>query len=190
VEMDKFIFVHIPKTAGGTFRRILDANFENTIRDISKPWGGLEATCGRYEKFNIIHGHFHADKYEHLGRPLVTFLREPTVRLVSDYYFFGEQYHPGLDIIEYAQVRANIQAEYIQDIDKFDFVGLTEKFTESLNMFEKWSSVKIPRNFENYNVSKKKKDVTKDEIKHIMKYQEKDYEIYNKILEYHSRRCK
>lgn len=107
--MKEFIFLHIPKTAGGSIilklREYCRKNNKSLLTDISKydkkiyynerPYEFNECLGNEkpfvylenYEKYNIISGHFSIKKYEHLNRPVVIFLREPIDRLLSQYFY-------------------------------------------------------------------------------------------------------
>jgi len=181
--MRSFIFVHIPKTAGGTFRRILDENFD-TVRDGAKPWKGQITPKVKHKP--VITGHFDVDKYADLNRLMITVVRDPVERLISDYYFFAWKYAPGKDIRYWAEKTANLQHQYIKDLDRFEWVGLTERFDESLDSFEKWCGKKISREFKIYNVGKRKKPVSEGDREYIRCLNDKDYEIYNEVLKWYT----
>jgi hypothetical protein len=89
------IFIHIPKTAGTTFRNIVsnqyDANemksFYSGYQDASKKLIRMKKRNTRMLKW--IHGHFHFGLHELIPKPAkyVAMLREPVDRTLSLYYF-------------------------------------------------------------------------------------------------------
>ncbi len=99
------ISVHIPKTGGTSFRRILEDTFKGGILEdydwLKRPEVLDGATLeGRDDEIRkalkgvkCIHGHFAAQKYLRLReiegiRPIfITWLRDPVERAVSAYYF-------------------------------------------------------------------------------------------------------
>ncbi len=106
------ISVHMPKTAGLSFRATLEEHFgerfshdyvdyplahppeERHRMALSSPTVDFQALEG----IDCIHGHFLPVKYEPLAevRPckFVTWLREPVARLVSHYQYWHRSYDP------------------------------------------------------------------------------------------------
>lgn len=87
----KYLFDHIPKTGGTTFRAVLENIFGE--RNVS-PWvsGRSELWASeRYADCTVVSGHFHSPiptAGTAKGRARLTILREPIERLVSEYYFY------------------------------------------------------------------------------------------------------
>lgn len=107
------ISVHIPKTAGTSFRTGLEKVFGNRLLlDYNdKPLSGLisarwfrvknrfRVQMQRHillENFSVIHGHFLPSKYLFLGKEikLGAFFRDPVDRLISQYCFELNHPHP------------------------------------------------------------------------------------------------
>lgn len=87
------IFNHIPKTAGASFRYILNRQYRNAIYNISDT--NLSRDINRFNKMNadfqnsfeIISGHcaqFLENKFSNTKK--IVFLRNPTEQLLSTYY--------------------------------------------------------------------------------------------------------
>src|ERR1700678_709074 len=86
------ISVHVPKSAGTSFRRVLDEVCGARI------WDNYGTIFSRDQAraelvppgARIIHGHFIADAFDDLfpRRRLVTWVRHPVERLVSNYHHF------------------------------------------------------------------------------------------------------
>ena len=107
------ISVHMPKTAGLSFRASLEEHFGEGFRHdyqdypLAQPpeerreqarlWG-LAARPADFAGVDCVHGHFLPLKYLELARALpctfVTWLREPVARLVSHYYYWQRSYDP------------------------------------------------------------------------------------------------
>lgn len=150
------IFVHIPKTAGVSVKRELDA--------VLRAWGdGSEGFSlpGRRHKdrrepvpkdTECIYGHFPAWKYDakYPGAYKFTFMRNPVDRVISAWRFSqrggwatddkkqqkSEQSRDYDNLLEFAERSHNInlQSKFIGDrgLQQFNFVGITELFYTSI----------------------------------------------------------
>jgi hypothetical protein len=102
-------FLHLPKTAGTTMRRVLDREYRNARRyeigedvtgDIrkfrSRPWDADNAP-------NLVQGHMSYGLHEFVPGPstYVTVLREPIRRALSDYHYVTST--PGHPIHEHVK---------------------------------------------------------------------------------------
>src|ERR1700730_2489197 len=89
--MDRYIFIHIPKTAGSSIITVLQRIL------------GSEAVCPRvgasfdeinieqYFRYRMIVGHLRYDQLVHFpNRRILTFLRDPVDVIVSKYFFFRQ----------------------------------------------------------------------------------------------------
>jgi len=200
----KFISIHIPRTGGTTFRNLLfywygilnvlhDETSKRYIPDIIKASPPPNATL-----FDIIHGHFHHTKYDYLGLPMVTWVRNPIDMVASQFYSLkihnttarSPEIHikiikEEMTLIDFARYEGtrNPISKFIggTDLDKFDFIGITEYYDESLQRFGKWSGMPIPNAYPIYNfrdypeISKKERDI-------IGKYNKKDLIIYDEAV--------
>jgi len=155
------IFMHIPKTGGTTFRHIManDARErgltsawyknEESVEDI----GSVQHLYGHFSWRSTIHEKLLGDpeNSELENYNFVTFLREPVDRTLSAYY--AQQYLANQEgekfkatLLQYAKSSANAQAKLLSDrhvkktdvaglkdrLSKFAFVGVTERYDESL----------------------------------------------------------
>ena len=111
------VSVHMPKTAGLSFRASLEACFGEGFRhdyqdyplaqaaqvrrQQAQDWGRA-AQAADFAGVTCMHGHFLPLKYLELARTLpctfVTWLREPVARLVSHYYYWQRAYDPASDL--------------------------------------------------------------------------------------------
>lgn len=146
------VSVHIPKCAGTSFRHVLrdiygDSLWLNygTIFVRSQAHANLiprGTTC--------IHGHFFADAFDDVVADceLITWLRDPVERVVSNYHHFLRSpdmrddccralHERGLSLVQFAELdwMRNEATRYLagKPLDAFAFVGIAERFEESLD---------------------------------------------------------
>lgn len=119
----KLISVHLPKTAGSSFRSSLEVLFKEKLY---KDYQGSGIALSAFEKnrrilteslslankgllsFDCIHGHFPPAKYLLLNdlEPLtfITWMREPVSRMISHYYYWQRAYDPKRSAPHHKQV--------------------------------------------------------------------------------------
>src|SRR5262245_43916521 len=97
-------FLHIPKTAGTTFRTLLESRFRP--EEVCPVYGRRELAGlapGALDSYRLFRGHLGFLLPAVLGRPLtiLTLLREPVSTVVSMYHFFRRlPEHPLHPVIE------------------------------------------------------------------------------------------
>lgn len=167
------VFPHVPKTAGSSIRTALKIHFQKRILldysaapvsdnptrekqiDDEKILIG-ENSESYIEKYDIVYGHFPCNKYDVLGPRIrrAIFLRNPVDRVCSNYFYrlknnvVGE---PGdisqVSVLEFAQRNnmRNMYKNYLRGVSlsDFAFVGITERFEDSLNLFEKVFGIRL-----------------------------------------------
>lgn len=165
------LFLHIPKTAGTTFQFIL----ENSLGMTHCHLGHLGYKVADQRDFDFARKLFpwmRSIAGENLCDPLrfsipnpfyITFLRDPVARVFSHYQ--DRVLRSGApqtfeQMLESDEVLENLQVKRLAgkaDLDrakmvleKFNFVGLTEKFELSLHMLKKLCPIKL-----NYNYKRK-----------------------------------
>jgi len=111
------ISVHMPKTAGLSFRASLEEYFGDRFRHDYQDYPLARSAQARRERaqqwgetvrpedfagVDCVHGHFLPLKYLPLAETLpcrfVTWLREPVARLVSHYHYWQQTYDPASDL--------------------------------------------------------------------------------------------
>jgi hypothetical protein len=160
MKRQRFVYHHILKTAGTTFRRyILDEHFQgrycydDTFKikrnelvkrtELNHPIVFEPQPYPKsYEKYDVIFGHFVWTKYNHLKRPKVVFLRDPVERIISNYFYFQGLYKKEFDRKNYnifdfinTDLWKNHMTYVLGDITKYDFVGIVERYYPSIRKF-------------------------------------------------------
>jgi len=153
------------------------------------------------EKASFIHGHFLASKYEKRfpGARFIVWFRDPVERLLSHYYFWLRE--PDMDnatcrrmilekmsLLGFAALKEmrNVHSRFLsgKDLDTFDFIGITEEYTRSLQLFKKifFPCVDIDFSIRNENPNRKGTSYEVDEnTRHtIARYNQVDLDLYKR----------
>jgi hypothetical protein len=159
------VSIHIPKSAGTSFRLILqqlygveavqrlDISRKNGLTLNQKP---LELTA-LPEGLKVAHGHFtYGEFVDYFGQPevpVITWLRHPVKRVISQYFFLLERFEDQVihsrnspnvfnrlcrSLLEFAEQTGNrnLQSRYLSGIEpeRLDFIGLVEHFEEDFGI--------------------------------------------------------
>jgi hypothetical protein len=136
--------------AAGTLRRLL-----RTLRS------RRSLTADRLAVYDCVHGHFLPFKYKSLSRrSFAIWFRDPVELVVSRYFYFQRHLKPddeqfrkyikrqGLTLEAYARIPHfhNVYAKYLfgMRLADFDFVGITENFDASLEVFRRMYGIQVP----------------------------------------------
>jgi len=152
--------------------------------------------------YNLIHGHFYKSKYDFIKveKKYITFLRHPVQRVLSNYFYLKRNIsrsNPdslivnklGFSLEEYIRDpdSCNLQAQYLEstNLDEFDFVGIVERYDESIQKLSANLGVYFERaNAANVNPKKQGDYKLESDIKKlILKYNHIDYELYKRGIE-------
>jgi SAM-dependent methyltransferase len=144
--------VHIPKTAGSSFRRFLEDLYGDGLRCLYDPWDP-EAERELDPGSRCLHGHFPADAFDRYLPDAINLIwvRDPVERLVSCYFQFhrhpesaGESafnrriFEEGWSLIEFArqpEMRRQVRWYFnAVPLDDFFFIGVTERYAESMRL--------------------------------------------------------
>jgi len=108
----KFVFIHIPKSAGTTFHRILSPNYK--MRVIKGSWEVYENSRyfekvtsepgydrdEMFKRYEVIRGSFPYQRFYYLKKKykwkLITWVRDPVERLISNYNHLVHRPSPSL----------------------------------------------------------------------------------------------
>ncbi|MEN8223765.1 MAG: sulfotransferase family 2 domain-containing protein [Bacteroidota bacterium] len=215
----KLVSLHIPKTAGTSFRNILKEVYgeEHVARiDIrSQVELNEEVFTGSKLKrgIHVLHGHFsckHLTNNFDISRkaPFITWIREPAERVISNYYYLEKvlinevnEEAKGLNIlskmqkslIEYASAEANRNriSKFLHGMapEEFYFIGLTEHYKEDLEQLSDMLGWKDFKIFE-HNITGDKPEIDEETLDKIRRLNEVDYEIYEQAIELREERMK
>jgi hypothetical protein len=182
---DLIFFIHVPKTAGTSFRiaaemrlegRVLrdygpkatdtsDAIMEHVYRHPDKE---ALARVIAERSIGMICGHVPYETYAHLVVPerVVVFLREPVQRVVSEFHHHQRLYGFAGTLMEFAaqHVQRNKQWNLVRGLNfaRAGLVGLSEYYGESLRLLASRTDLELPH-FE-LNTNPKKHGITEYQI--------------------------
>ena len=193
------ISVHIPKTAGTTFRELLADYFGD---DLCLFYGGwrdrhLAAISQPPPSLRCIHGHFHARDFEVPfpdGRRIV-WLRDPVERVCSEYEHHCRHRDPqnslstlvgaGTGLLEFAEhpEARNTQTRVLQGlaIEDFAFVGISERFDAELVRLRAATGIGLPSGHHvNANPARRtvRYPLAADQYRTVLRLNREDHELY------------
>jgi hypothetical protein len=169
------VFMHIPKTAGTSFRSGLEARFRGEMacdyphryaatpfifKEIQKGDGPLPARVERVAEGlkemapKVLCGHFPASRYlpYYPAENFITFLRARVARTFSNFNHLRVIGGIQMPLERYARgPGANLQSKLLEgaDIDAFTLVGITELYPQSLELFESRTGIRLPNRRKN-----------------------------------------
>lgn len=168
------LFVHVPKTAGTSFRLAVEEVFPGRVAydyalRAPETWeavrrhvyGKLDLEALRRElaeaHIAMLGGHVTYRRYAALFTPkqVITFLREPIARLVSEHEHACR--HNGFTgtMLQFAEIprNQNLQSKMLTGVplEHAALVGITERYGESLALLERRLGWKVPELVRNVN---------------------------------------
>lgn len=196
------IFVHIPKTAGTSFR--IAANNYYGPEYILNDYGmeskttspevleyyykstDVEKLRAASSKYSLITGHYPVARYAEIfaSSPIVTFIREPVSRMISEYFHLKNHEGLTLSLKEFYRKEeyCNRQVKLLggKTIHEIDFVGVTDQYELSLSLFNKKFGAELE--FLNMNKGTYKSDilasVPKVDLDEITRLNQEDVHLY------------
>jgi len=230
---NKYFFLHIPKTAGTSFRKLLQTKFQDEETFPSRSDFEKRIQRRKYNSVKFLHnlpdstsnkvkllfGHyfFGAGDIFYGKTPFqrLIFLRDPVDRAISAIFHLKyisrfTQYRNlsheeifDLEIERFSQMYvkklsgydASFKSEDIKEKDfknsidnlsKFDFVGITEEFNKSIQLAEKmfnWKLGSVERQNQNIKAKKDKVDLEQKFIEKIKQVNHFDLKLYQMAKE-------
>ncbi len=211
----KLISLHIPKTAGTSFFHSLKKEYgatkvarvdfnRNQVSKINMmPFS--KAYVHRNPK--VIHGHFRIDQLNELisikqNVPIITWLRDPVERVISNYYYLSKRLDEELDekgkglnilnkmrrsLLEYASAEGsrNRMSKFLSGLKKEDFlfVGNVENYNSDIQKLAEllnWKNLQIVEH--NRTGGGNKRNVSDEDRKKIAELNQLDIKLYNELL--------
>lgn len=226
---DKYFFLHIPKTAGTSLKMLLMEQFHKDDifpAQTNEQMAKIEADdIPNYKLFIGHHGYQFIDHFAPFRPQLITMLRDPINRVISDYYFARQRPDRDPIILECPTFEAYLSHPHIQNrifnnqsqhllgvgyndfleldfddcydtitqrLDDMEFVGITERFPESLLLLAHTFDWNISKEIRR-NVSVNRSDIEEIDtqlIDVVRQKNELDYRVYDYARNLFERRLK
>jgi hypothetical protein len=199
----ELVSLHIPKTAGTSFRDVLASVYGKK--------GVHRLDHGKFPKnlpagLRVIHGHFQWPElrdFYGLGEaiPLITWVRDPADRVISNYYYLQKILKEHLQeekknlnvlakmqrtLLEYAsaELARNRMSKFLEGVplDRFIFIGVSERFGEDVEKLASMLGWKGYRIFHHNDGAAEKRSVDEKVRAEILRLNERDVELYEKVL--------
>ena len=203
------LFVHIPKTAGTSFRNSAVLQFGqpkvlqdygvkrdatsreiiNTVYDSGDPTSIIAAFIDTGAV--MVSGHLQLTKYAGLlGLPnTVTFIREPVARVVSHFRHMTRDEGFEGDLLKFIRkpIQQNVQSRVLCQIDPalLGVLGITERYQDSIDIVNKrwhWGLNQRQDNISD-KMSEVKVSLSNEEEAEIIKLNSKDLALYDRAVQ-------
>jgi hypothetical protein len=209
----ELVSLHIPKTAGTSFRNTLYKEFGQKavlrvdIKIRKHPIIEIEqknidpSSPSLPNGIRVVHGHFRAiDLHKHFpvtqGLPMVTWLRDPVERVLSNYYYLSKRLKEEVgnndqalrlirrlerSLIEFARRNANRNrmTQFLEGtkLEDFVFVGIQEHYSEDIQALGELMGWKTAKEYK-YNAAPKDRDIPQEILEEIRDLNADDIALY------------
>lgn len=174
----------------------------------------LDKQQTHYEKLpaalKVAHGHFtYNDFVTYFGKPdvpVITWLRHPVERLISQYFFLRQQYQDQVihtnnsmkifnrlcrNLKEFAEIpnHRNLQCRYLNGIEvqDFAFIGIVEDFNSELVRFGKIFDFEVPEPVHtNKTRTSMKEEIDPELYQYLLEINSEDMKLYQSAIEIRS----
>jgi len=203
-----FFFLHIPKTAGTSFRLGLEQyygkqkivyDYGDKSHETHPSLRGVADHAARIKLLDqtlsnasadVIAGHVPWCHYQDLfsQQQVVVFLREPVQRVLSEYNHYVKHLNYEKGIVSFYRSRSfrNKQHYYTRglNLEKVKFLGITEYYDESIRLFNDLMEADIPLLRVNTGNEGTRNDypVSQELAEDIRRYNELDVAIYHAAI--------
>jgi predicted SAM-dependent methyltransferase len=207
--MVNVLSVHVPKTAGSTFKKLLIQVYSPSCVYLDYQDFSHSANLNSIPSdTKVIHGHFPIQKYsDHFSDAnKITWLRHPISRLIS-HYFYGRSLPQDevpfdmstLGIIDFAELpwMQNHMTLHLEGVNLADFcfVGIQEFFVEDLTTLKtllNWPDVQLTRENQNGQPGYQKyvQEILADQkiLHKLIDLNREDLELYEEALQLRANR--
>lgn len=206
--MAPLFFVHIPKTAGTSFRKSAESYFgsDKVLCDYSPDSPDTSELVNdliykdnnpfifreicHEQSIRFLSGHVPAIKFVHLfgSGQTVTFLRDPFQRLMSEYHHFVRHYGYKGDFPSFYRkpsfVNRMFKILHHVPLESIGFLGLTEDYETSLDILNDRYSTEIECTAMNMGRENKEKDyeIPKDQLNELHALNQNDLKLYQEVV--------
>ncbi|RMF03184.1 MAG: hypothetical protein D6772_02465 [Bacteroidetes bacterium] len=209
----ELVSLHIPKTAGTSFRNTLYSEYGRKsvlrvdVRIRKEPIIEIEqklidpSSPRLPDGIRVVHGHFRVvDLHRHFpvtkGLPMITWLRDPVERVLSNYYYLSKRLREEVgnnaqalslikrlerSLIEYARRRPNRNrmTQFLEGtkLEDYLFVGIQEHYSEDIKALSQLMGWKTAKEY-NFNASKKDRNIDPAILEEIKALNSEDVALY------------
>lgn len=205
---DTLNFIHIPKTAGTSFRSVFEKKFG--FRKVMRDYGRVAPETSKpiidfcynendlyrlnleiiKKKPPLLAGHYFANKYCQILKVenMLTFIREPVSRVISEYKHFQRHSDYKGTLMDFARKPRNInmQNRYLQGVplSAIGFIGVTEYYADSIEVFNHDFNMSLPVVLKNRAPKSRSfgSEYSVEEFNEIKQLNQIDIEMYQNLV--------